>query len=164
MSIARTLRSVLLFAALIALHFSVRPLLASRAAIDFLVIALLLAAVRVRPGAAAVIGFLLGVLVDSLRPGAGAFGAAALALTLVGYAASWLKPVFFVDNLPLNAFFFFAGKWGFDLVYITAGQRLRGSELVMQLLLWSPLAAALTALVGVLLLLLVRPWTEARAS
>ena len=52
----------------------------------------------------------------------------------------------------------------FDVVYITAGQRLRGSELVMQLLLWSPLAAALTALIGVLLLLLVRPWTEARAS
>ena len=162
MSIARTLRTLVLFAALIALHFTVRPLLASRAAIDFLVIALLLAAVRVRPGAAAIVGFLLGVLVDSLRPGT--FGAAALALTLVGYAASWLKPVFFVDNLPLNAFFFFAGKWLFDLVYLTAGQRLRGSELVMQLVLWSPLAAALTAVVGVVLLLLARPWTEARTA
>ena len=68
MSIARFLRTFLLFAALIALHFSVRPLLASRAAVDFLVIALLLAAVRVRPGAAAVIGFALGIVVDSLRP------------------------------------------------------------------------------------------------
>ena len=162
MSLGRTLRTLILFAALIALHFTVRPLLASRAAIDFLVIALLLAAVRVRPGAAAVVGFLMGLLIDSLRPGS--FGAAALAMTLLGYAASWLKPVFFADNLPLNAFFFFVGKWVFDVVYLTAGQRLRGSELVMQLLLWSPLAAALTALVGVVLLVLARPWTEARTS
>lgn len=162
MSVARFLRTVLLFAALIALHFTVRPLFAARAAVDFLVIALLLAAVRVRPGAAAVIGFLLGIVVDALRPGT--FGAAALAMTLIGYGASWLKPVFFADNLPLNAFFFFVGKWIFDVVYLTVGERLRGSELVMQLLLWSPLAAALTALVGVLLLVIARPWTEARAT
>ncbi|HEY0972384.1 MAG TPA: rod shape-determining protein MreD [Gemmatimonadales bacterium] len=162
MSIARTVRALILFTALIALHFGVRPLFATRANVDFLIIALLLAAVRVRPGAAALIGFLLGLLVDSLKPGT--FGAAALGMTLVGYGASWLKPVFFADNLPLNAFFFFVGKWGFDLVYLTVGRRLHGTELVMQLLLWSPLAAALTALTGVLLLLVARPLTEARAT
>ena len=162
MSIARALRALLLFAALIALHFTVRPLLASRAAVDFLILALLLASVRVRPGAAAVVGFVLGLVLDALRPGT--FGAASLAMTLVGYAASWLKPVFFADNLPLNAFFFFAGKWVFDAIFLVAGQRLRGTELVMQLLLWSPLAAALTAAAGVVLLILARPWTEARAA
>ena len=162
MSVARTLRAVLLFATLLALHFTVRPLLATRAAVDFLVLALLLAAVRVRPGGAALVGFVLGLLIDSLRPGS--FGAASLAMTLVGYAASWLKPVFFADNLPLNAFFFFVGKWVFDVIFLTAGQRLRGTELVMQLLLWSPLAAALTAAAGVVLLVLARPWTEARTA
>jgi rod shape-determining protein MreD len=162
MSFARTLRTIVLFAALIALHYSVRPLFATRASVDFLVIALLLAAVRVRPGAAALVGFALGLLVDSLKPGT--FGAASLAMTMIGYTASWLKPVFFADNLPLNAFFFFVGKWIFDIVYLTVGERLRGSELVMQLLLWSPLAAALTALVGVLLLVVARPWTEARSA
>ena len=162
MSFVRLLRTVILFAVLIALHYTVRPLFAARASVDFLVIALLLASVRVRPGVAAVIGFLLGLLMDSLKPGT--FGAAALAMTAVGYAASWLKPVFFADNLPLNAFFFFAGKWAFDLLYLTVGRRLHGSELVMQLLLWSPLAAALTAAVGVLLLVLARPLTEGRAS
>ena len=162
MSIARTLRALLLFATLLALHFTVRPLLATRAAVDFLVLALLLAAVRVRPGVAALVGFVLGLLIDSLRPGS--FGAASLAMTLVGYAASWLKPVFFADNLPLNAFFFFVGKWVFDVIFLTAGQRLRGTELVMQLLLWSPLAAALTAAAGVVLLVLARPWTEARTA
>jgi rod shape-determining protein MreD len=162
MSVARTLRALVLFSALIALHFTVRPLLAARASVDFLVLALLLASVRVRPGGAAVVGFLLGLLIDSLRPGT--FGAASLAMTLVGYAASWLKPVFFADNLPLNAFFFFAGKWVFDVIFLTAGQRLRGTELVMQLLLWSPLAAALTAAAGVVLLILARPFTEARTA
>lgn len=162
MSTARALRTVALFAALIALHYGVRPLFAARASVDFLVIALLLASVRVRPGAAAIVGFALGLLMDSLKPGT--FGAASLAMTLIGYAASWLKPVFFADNLPLNAFFFFVGKWCFDALYLSVGRRLHGSELVMQLLLWSPLAAALTALVGVLLIVLARPLTEARAS
>ncbi|MHB1225694.1 MAG: rod shape-determining protein MreD [Gemmatimonadaceae bacterium] len=162
MSFARTLRTIVLFAALIALHYSVRPLFATRASVDFLIIALLLAAVRVRPGAAALVGFGLGLLMDSLKPGT--FGAASLAMTMIGYTASWLKPVFFADNLPLNAFFFFIGKWGFDALYLTVGQRLHGSELVMQLLLWSPLAAAFTAAVGVLLLVLARPLTEGRSQ
>ena len=162
MSFARFLRTLVLFAALIALHFGVRPLFDARANVDFLVIALLLASVRVRPGGAALVGFCLGLLMDSLKPGT--FGAAALGMTLVGYGASWLKPVFFADNLPLNAFFFFMGKWVFDLVYLGVGRRLQGTELVMQLLLWSPLAAALTAIAGVILLLVARPLTEARAS
>ncbi len=158
----RALRPILAFLLLVVLHYTLRPVLGWRTAIDFLVIALLLGSVRVRPGAAAVIGFLLGLLSDALQPGT--FGAAALAMTLIGYAASWLKPVFFVDNLPLNAFFFFVGKWVFDVIFLTAGQRLRGTELVMQLLLWSPLAAALTAAAGVVLLVLARPWTEARTA
>lgn len=162
MSLARALRTLVIFAALVGLHFGVRPLFATRANVDFLIIALLLASVRVRPGGAALVGFLLGLLLDSLRPGT--FGAAAFGMTLVGFGASWLKPVFFADNLPLNAFFFFAGKWVFDVLYLGAGRRLFGTELVMQLLLWSPLAAALTALVGVLLLLIVRPLTEARTT
>ncbi len=161
MNMARTLRTIVLFAVLIALHYSVRPLFAARASVDFLIIALLLAAVRVRPGAAALVGFLLGLLMDSLKPGT--FGAASLAMTLIGYTASWLKPVFFADNLPLNAFFFFVGKWGFDAIYLTVGQRLHGRELVIQLLLWSPLAAAITAAVGVLLLVFARPLTESRS-
>lgn len=160
MSPVRLARAIALFAVLIALHYSIRPLFAARASVDFLVLALLLAAVRVRPGSAAAVGFALGLLMDSLKPGS--FGAASLAMTLIGYAASWLKPIFFADNLPLNAFFFFAGKWGFDALYLTVGGRLQGSELVMQLLLWSPLAAALTALAGVLLIVLARPLTEAR--
>ena len=61
------------FLLLVGLQYTLRPVLAWRAPIDFLVIALLLVAVRARPGVAAMVGFALGLLADSLTPGA--FGA-----------------------------------------------------------------------------------------
>ena len=79
---------------------------------------------------------------------------------LIGFAWSRLKAVFFADNLVLNAFFFFLGKWVFDILYFVGEQRVHGFELVQQLLLWSPLSAAVTAAVGVLLLFIMRPLLE----
>lgn len=162
MPFGRALRALLVFVILVLLHFTVRPLLGWRAPMDFLVIAVLLAAVRMRPGAAALVGFLTGLAADSLNPAA--FGAGALALTGLGFAASWLKAVFFADNLAVNAFYFFLGKWAFDLVYLIAERRMTGVELVTQLLLWSPISAALTAAVGVLLLVLLRPMLESSST
>jgi rod shape-determining protein MreD len=162
MPIGRALRALLVFLVLVVLHFTVRPLLGWRAPMDFLVIAVLLAAVRMRPGAAAVVGFVTGLASDSLTPAA--FGAGALALTGLGFAASWLKAVFFADNIAVNAFYFFLGKWVFDFVYLLAERRMGGVELLTQLLLWSPISAALTAVVGVLLLLVLRPMLEPSAT
>ena len=59
-------RTILVCAILIVLHYTLRPLLAWRASVDFLIVALLLGSVRMRPGAAAVYGFLLGLVADSL--------------------------------------------------------------------------------------------------
>jgi rod shape-determining protein MreD len=162
MSWARVARALAAFLVLVVLHFTLRPLLGWRASLDFLVIAVLLASVRVRPGAAAVIGMFTGLVADSLTPTA--FGAGALGMTVIASAASWLKAVFFADNVVLHAFFFFVGKWLFDLVYLVAERRLGGMELVTQLLLWSPLAAALTAVAGVVVLLLLRPMLEPSAA
>ncbi len=162
MTLVRILRAALLFIGLVALHYSVRPLLGWRAGIDFLVIALLIVAVRLRPGGAAVVGFVLGLLADSLVPGV--LGASALAMCIIGFGASWLKALFFADNVVLNGFFFFLGKWVYDLIYLAIDRRLGGSDLMMQALLWSPLAAAATAAAGVLLLLLLRPVLEVRSS
>ena len=81
-----TARTVIVCAILIVLHFTLRPLLAWRASIDFLIVALLLGSVRLRPGTAALYGFLFGLLADSLA--VNAFGAAALAMTIVGFSAS----------------------------------------------------------------------------
>lgn len=158
MTLSGTIRAVITFAVLTLLHFTLRPLLGWRAPIDFLLLAVLTAAVRVRPAGAVFIGFLVGVVADSLTPDT--LGAGALAMTLVAYLASWLKAVFFADSLPLNALFFFAGKWLFDIIYFIAEHRLLGVELVQQLVLWSPLSAAATALAGVIVLLLMRPLLE----
>ena len=151
-------RAVIVFGLLIVLHYTLRPLLGWRAPIDFLVIAVLLAAVRIRPGSAALFGFALGLATDSLN--ASGFGASALAMAVVGFAASWMKAIFFADNLALNGFFFFIGKWGYDIVQTIVEQRLSGGDMVTQLLLWSPLAAVNTALAGIVLLILLRPVLE----
>jgi rod shape-determining protein MreD len=155
MSLTRTIWLFVVFVLLVALHFTLRPVLAWRASIDFLVIALLLVAVRTRPGAAALAGFALGLLSDSLTPES--FGAGALAMTIVGFGASWLKAAFFADNTALNGIFIFAGKWAFDVVFLLAEHRLQGTDLLVQILLWSPLAAAATAAAGLVVLLTVRP-------
>lgn len=153
-------RTSICCAILVMLHYTLRPLLGWRAPIDFMLIAALFGAVRMRPGWAAVYGLALGLISDA--PGVNGFGAAALSLTLVAYGASWLKAVFFADNLALNAFFMFVGKWIFDMIFVFAGHRLTGSDLAMQILVWSPLSAAVTALAGAVALTMLRPLMEPR--
>ena len=113
-------------ALLVLAHFSIRPIVGGRAPLDFLAIAVLFTAVRVRPGAAALIGFFAGIIVDALTPVS--FGAGAIAFTLVAYAASWLKAVFFADHVALTGLFVFLGKWLFDAIYLVAGRGSRGTD------------------------------------
>lgn len=157
---ARTGSVTIVFLALVALHFTLRPILDWRAGIDFMVVALLVLAVRVRPGVAAAAGFAMGFVVDVMTPEA--LGAGALALTIVGFGASRLKSAFFVDNFGVNVVFVFLGKCAADLIFLLAERRLHGGALLAQLLIWTPLAAALTALVGLAVLSLVRPTLERR--
>jgi len=156
------LRTVICCVILIMLHYTVRPLLGWRAPIDFMLIAALFGAVRMRPGVAAMYGLFLGLVSDALA--VNGFGAAALGMTIVAYTASWLKAVFFADNLALNAFFLFVGKWLFDIVVVLASRRIGGTELAMQIFVWSPLAAALTAIAGAIVLTLLRPIMELRPT
>jgi rod shape-determining protein MreD len=151
-------RALISFLILIVLNYTLRPLLGWRAPIDFLLIGVMLVAVRVRPAVAAVIGFIVGLIADSLTPES--LGAGAIAMTALGYSASWLKAVFFADNLALNAFFFFVGKWMFDLLYFLGERRLGGMQLIQQVFMWSPLSAAATAVAGVLLIVMMRPLLE----
>ena len=152
--ISRGVRTLLLCLFLIILHFSVTPLVAWRVTPDFLVIAVLLAAVRLRPGVAAVTGLVVGLLGDALLPEA--FGVGAFTLTVLGFTASWLKAVFFSDNVMLHAVFFFGGKWAHDIVSVVLRQQVGWGDGAAQLLLWSPLAAAVTAVAGLVLLVLFR--------
>lgn len=155
MTLSRSVWTAVWLVALVVLHYTLRPMLAWRVQVDFLIIALLVISVSARPAIAAFVGFVLGVVTDSLSPAS--FGAGALAMTLVGFASSWLKSVFFTENLALNAAFVFLGKWLFDLVYVLAEHRLGGVDLVAQLLWWSPLSALLTAVVGLGVLVVSRP-------
>ena len=156
------LRTTICCLILIVLHYTLRPLLGWRAPIDFMLIAALFGAVRMRPGFAAVYGLALGLLSDALVPGG--FGASALALTLVAFSASWLKAAFFADNLALNAFFFFIGKWAFDLIVVLVGHKFGGTDLAMQILVWSPLSAAVTAIAGAMALTFLRRLMEPRSA
>ena len=151
----RVVKVGIAFVILVLLHYTLRPLLAWRAGPDFLILALLLVAVRVRPGIAAIVGLGLGLMADSLV--LSAFGSSALAMCAIGFGAAWLKAVFFADNLVLNGMFFFVGKLTFDIVYLFTERRLGGTELITEILVWSPLRAAVTAVMGLLMLALLRP-------
>ena len=132
---------------LIVLQFALRPFLGDpRVAPDFLLLALLVYALRSTPGRAAIAGFVLGVLVDALTPVA--FGSAALAYTVVGYLAAWGKAVFFAENILVSVGFFIGGTWVRDLLVMLAGGHVSGSTLFWQLVVWSPLEALTTATKG----------------
>lgn len=154
MTIPSRLTFVLGVLALLILHHTVRPTLAWRVEVDWQLIALVLVALRSRPGVAAVIGFLLGLVMDALVPAA--FGAGALALTLVGYAAARFRTGFFGESVLVGAAIIGLGKVVADLAVIFAEGRLRGAGLLAQGALWTPLSALLTAAVGAVVLYIGR--------
>jgi rod shape-determining protein MreD len=154
---APRLRLAAVLLILLAAHLWLRPLLLpGRFAPDFVLVALLFFAIRSRPGAGAVAGFLVGLLIDAVAPTT--FGAAAFSLTIIGYAAGWLKALVFADNLLVNAVFVFAASWLRDLLELVASNALRSGALGTQLLVLSPASALSTAAAAVVALLLFHPW------
>jgi rod shape-determining protein MreD len=148
------------FVLLLALHYSVRPLLGTRVSLDFLVIAVLLGAVHSRPGVAALLGFATGLIADSMTPLS--FGAGALAMSVIASVASWLKAALFGDNVLAQVVFLGAGKLAFDIIYLVVERRLGLGALVTQLALWSPLSALATGLAGALVVFSFRISMESR--
>lgn len=145
------------------LHFVVPGLFVdARFTPDFLLLALLIYAIRARPGQAAIAGFAVGLVADSLTPAA--FGAGALAYTAVAYLAAWGKAVFFAENLFVNTGFIFVGVWMRDLVVLLVGRPTDDAVLVWQLVFWSPLKALVTAVAGVITLVVFRRALEVRIS
>jgi rod shape-determining protein MreD len=145
---------------LVVLQFYLRPRLwNARVSPDFLLIALMLYAMRSGAGAGAVAGFLVGLIEDTLTPAR--FGAGALAHTLVGYFAAWGRAVFFADNMVVNAAFVAVGLWFRDLVVLViSGTNHR--QLLTELTLYSPLQAIITAGFALLVLITFRAWFSIR--
>ena len=147
---------VVLFA-LVIMHFTVRPLLGNdRLAPDFLLLALMFFAIRSRPSSAAVAGFSVGIVADALTPLA--FGAGALAHTVVGYLQAWAKAVFFPDNLFVTTGLLLGGVWVRNSLVLLAGGQMHGVELIWALTAWSIAQAITTTLTGLLVLIVFRRW------
>ena len=146
---------------LLLLEFYFRPAVIEprHGAPDFLVLVLLLLAIRRTPGVAAVIGFAIGLLLDVMTPAH--FGAGLTASVLVGWGAAWGRSLFFADNLMVNAALFFTGTWTRDvLVLLFSGTPL--SSLPAEALLWAPLQGLSTALVGLVVVIVFRDWLAIR--
>jgi rod shape-determining protein MreD len=157
---ANRVQLVLVMGLLVLLHFYLRPRLGSaRVSPDFLLIALVLFAMRSGPGAGALAGFAVGIVNDALTPAA--FGAGALAHTVVGYLAAWGRAVFFADNLLVNAAFVAVALWVRDLILLLASGTGQG-RLLLELTLNSPLQALSTAGFALVVLAAFREWFAIR--
>lgn len=145
---------------LLFLHFYVRPLLwDSRAAPDFLLLALILYAMQSGPGAGAIAGFLVGLVADALTPAH--FGAAMLGHTVVGALTAWGRAVFFAENSLVTAGFVAVGVWLRNVVVLLASGTTR-AEVVSTLFGAGLLQALTTALAAVVILGLFRRWFAVR--
>jgi rod shape-determining protein MreD len=144
----------LVLGVLVLVQFYVRPrIYAGPGAPDFLLLGLLLYALRSRPGAAAVAGFLVGAVTDILSPSQ--VGAGMLAHTLVAWGAAWGRAVFFADNVLVSAGVFLAGTWVRNLILLVVGGDPVDGFLAA-LAGWSTLQALLTAVAGTLVVLAIR--------
>ncbi len=145
---------------LVVLQFYVRPRLwDARISPDFLLIALMLFAMRSSPGLAALAGFAVGLIADTLTPAR--FGAGALAHTLVGYLASWGRAVFFADNMLVNAGFVAAGLWLRDFIVLMASGT-DHRQMLTELTVYSPLQALTTAGFAIIVLVTFRSMFSVR--
>ncbi len=126
---------------------------------DFLILMLLLLAIREEPGVGALTGFMIGLVVDVLTPAH--FGAGILANVLVGWGAAYGRGIFFADNLLVNAGLFFIGTWVRDvLMLLFSGTALQA--LPAEALLWAPMQSLSTAVVGVVVVAIFRDWLAIR--
>jgi rod shape-determining protein MreD len=154
------IRIAIVIGLLLLLEFYLRPsLVEGRGMPDFLLLALLLLAIRQRPGVAAGVGFATGFIVDCLTPAH--FGAGILAHVLVGWSAAWGRSMFFPDNLLVNAALFFVGTWVRNLLMLV----LSGGSVARfaaEAFVWSPMQALSTTAVGVAVVLVFREWLAIR--
>lgn len=120
-----------------------------RGAPDLLTLALLLVAREVGMGVGAGLGFVFGLLEDAFS--VLAFGAHALAMTVVGALGARTRDLFVGDSLLFHFWYLAVGKWIRDLLHwFVAGEGVR-EPFLNAVLLDGSLAALYVALVGLLL-------------
>jgi cell shape-determining protein MreD len=139
---------------LVILHFVLRIGLGLGAlAPDLLVVALLIAARRMRAGSAAGLGFAFGLLEGAMVPVK--YGASAFVLVILGYLGARSRDLVASDGAVFIALYLFVGKWLFDiLLAVITGTIFRPTA--VNLLLLSPLEALYAAAAGVIAVALYR--------
>lgn len=121
---------------------------------DLLTLAVLIAARQLTGGAAAGVGFALGLLEDAVS--LGAFGAAAIAQTVVGYLGARSRDLFVGESVLFLSLYFFLGAWLQDALYYGVAPSVRRGETVERLLIYAPLEALYVAVVGVVAVVIYR--------
>ena len=140
---------------LVALHFVLHLTFGlSVWAPDLLTLAVLLAARQLTGGAAAGVGFVLGILEDAVS--LGAFGAAAITQTVVGYLGARSRDLFVGESILFLSLYFFLGAWLQDALYYAVAPAVRRGDPVDALLLHAPLQALYVAVVGVVAMIIYR--------
>lgn len=136
------------------LHFALRPVFDSWIARPNLIVcAVLVAGLRMRPGPAAAVGFVLGLLEDAMA--VTHFGVTTLLLVLVGFLGARVRDQFVGEEPLFIGTYLFLGTWLFQVVsYLVLGA---GGSALSYILVRSPLDALATSAVGYLTLPLVRP-------
>jgi rod shape-determining protein MreD len=146
-------------AALFVLHFLLHLGLGfGRVAPDLLTVALLVGARRLRMGSGAALGFAFGILEDAFS--VLAFGANAVAMTLVGALGARTRDLFVGDSLLFMVSYLVAGKWVRDLIFWVVAGNLRG-PFGEVMLVQAGMAALYAAAVGVVAMWVSGAWWEA---
>jgi rod shape-determining protein MreD len=123
---------------------------------DLLSVGLLLVARQVRTGTAAGLGFMFGVLEDAFS--VLAFGANAMAMTVVGILGARSRDLFVGESLLFVSMYLMLGTWLRGAIHwIAAGDAVR-VEAVRVLLVEAPISAVYAATVGTVLLVASGAW------
>lgn len=140
---------------LVALHFALHLSLGiSGSAPDLLTVAVLVAARQLSGGAAAAVGFAVGLLEDAVS--LGAFGAAAATQAIMGYVGARSRDLFVGESGLFLALYLFLGGWLQDALYYALAGAVRRGGAVQALLVQAPLAAAYAAVAGTVAVLIYR--------
>ena len=113
---------------------------------DLITIALLLAVRRMPAGWAAGLGLVMGLIRDSVN--LTTFGADAIVMTVLGYFGSRTRDYFVGDSMFFLVFYLFLGKWLHDAAYFVVARLIGVEDAVSVLLIEAPLAAAYSAIAG----------------
>ncbi len=121
---------------------------------DLFLVAALVAGRLSRVGAAAGLGFGLGILEDAFS--VLSFGSNAFALAVTGIAASRSRDLFVGDSLVFLFFYFLVGKWVRDLLAWLVSDATVRDGFVEHLLIDAPTAGVYAAAAGIAVVSLLR--------